>query len=124
MKFGRRRRVVVVAALAVMLAATACGGNGDDASGLEGTADVVVAAHDFSFDPEQITVEKGAAVALSNEGAMVHDLTVEGTDVKITADPEQETTGEIELEPGTYTFYCSIPGHRESGMEGSLVVKN
>jgi hypothetical protein len=61
---GRMTRAVVVAALAVMLAATACGGNGNDASGVKGTADVIVTAHDYSFDPEQITVEKGAAVAL------------------------------------------------------------
>jgi uncharacterized cupredoxin-like copper-binding protein len=29
----------------------------------------------------------------------------------------------LHLKPGTYTFYCSVPGHRQAGMQGTLVVK-
>ena len=29
----------------------------------------------------------------------------------------------LNLKPGNYTFYCSVPGHRQAGMEGTLVVK-
>ena len=29
----------------------------------------------------------------------------------------------VDLKPGTYHYYCTIPGHREAGMEGTLVVK-
>jgi uncharacterized cupredoxin-like copper-binding protein len=34
-----------------------------------------------------------------------------------------ESTATADLKAGTYTFYCTVPGHREAGMEGTLTVK-
>ena len=35
----------------------------------------------------------------------------------------ESKTLSVTLKPGTYKFYCSVPGHRMAGMEGTLVVK-
>jgi len=38
-------------------------------------------------------------------------------------DPGASTTVTINAEPGTYMYYCSVTGHRQGGMEGTLTVE-
>jgi uncharacterized cupredoxin-like copper-binding protein len=33
------------------------------------------------------------------------------------------TSFNVTLKTGTYTYYCSVPGHRQAGMQGTLTVK-
>lgn len=65
-------------------------------------------------------------VELINEGSIEHDVTIEerGDQVVTTASGGETTSGQVDLEPGTYTYYCSIPGHRAAGMEGTLTVED
>jgi plastocyanin len=108
----------------------ACGG-GDDAGSTDGatggaTSDGVVSveAGDLYFDPETISVEAGTVeFELVNTGQVEHDLVIEeaGDTEVVHAAAGETATGSIDLEPGTYTYYCGIPGHR-SAMEGTLEV--
>jgi mono/diheme cytochrome c family protein len=61
-----------------------------------------------------------------NDASIPHDIAIEGNGVD---DKGAEVKGggvskiSVSLKPGTYTFYCSVPGHREGGMKGTLTVK-
>ena len=91
----------------------------------EGARRVEVVAGDFAFDPDEITAEPGEdlAIALTSED-ILHDFTIDELDAHVAADAGETAEGGISnLEPGDYTYYCSVPGHREAGMEGTLTVQ-
>lgn len=65
----------------------------------------------------------GATIALAVPDGIPHNVTFEGVNgdqpiVQLTG--TGEATGDVSLEPGEYTYYCSVPGHRQAGMEGTL----
>lgn len=66
-------------------------------------------------------------VDFKNPQSLTHDVAIEdsgGKEVgKTELIGEGETSTTVDLKPGTYTYYCTVPGHREAGMEGTLTVK-
>ena len=61
-----------------------------------------------------------------NESSVPHNIAVEGNGVNEVGEVVDDGgVSEIsfDAQPGTYTFYCSVPGHREGGMEGELTVQ-
>jgi mono/diheme cytochrome c family protein len=63
-----------------------------------------------------------------NESSTPHDIALENAGGSILGDGETVSGGgvstvSVDLEPGTYTFFCTLPGHREGGMEGTLTVR-
>ncbi len=66
-------------------------------------------------------------VDFTNPQALTHDVAIEDSNGKTVGQTELIAEGSdstvVDLKPGTYTFYCSVPGHREAGMEGTLTVK-
>lgn len=62
-------------------------------------------------------------IDFANPDLIPHDFTIDELDVKEVVDPGGESTVSFDAEPGTFAFYCSIPGHREAGMEGELRVR-
>lgn len=119
----RRIRSAVLMATA-LLVLTACG-NDAPAAAPDGDGLTVVAG-DMFYEPTQLSAPAGTVeITLVNEGAAQHDLVIEelgDLEVIPLVDPGDTVTGSVELEPGTYTFYCSVPGHRAAGMEGTLTV--
>ncbi|HUF58697.1 MAG TPA: plastocyanin/azurin family copper-binding protein, partial [Actinomycetota bacterium] len=111
------------------LVLAACGGDdtGDGGNGGDGDASISVTGTDaLTFEPSQLSAEAGSVtIELTSEQAVEHTFVVEeASDAEVVAAaPGETSTGTIQLEPGTYTFYCDIPGHREAGMEGTLEVE-
>jgi plastocyanin len=113
--------------LAATLVLAGCGGDGDATADGDATTPggvILIEAGDLYFDPEEVSAEAGTVeFSLVNVGAVEHDLVIEEAgDTEVAyAEPGETVTGSIELEAGTYTYYCSIPGHR-AAMEGTLEV--
>lgn len=91
----------------------------------EGARRIEVAATSFEFDPDEITVavDEDVAIVLSSDD-LLHDFAVDGIEVHVAADRGRTAEGGMRAEqPGEYTFYCTVDGHRAAGMEGTLVVE-
>ena len=87
-------------------------------------APVPVALSEFAIAPSTISVPKGGSIAVTNNGTMAHNVAVTDTALK-TADlaaGASETLDLSSLEPGTYEIYCTISGHKEAGMVGTLII--
>lgn len=115
----------------LLLAATGCGGGSSTVSTAPGGKTVKMT--EYEFQPNRLTVGRGNRITVQNAGQIAHNLTVEhgpnprrqskelaGTSTFL---PGRSETLKLDLEPGTYVIACTVPGHRELGMVGSLAVK-
>lgn len=123
-----RKRISLVALAAAGLALVGCGGgdagSDDGAAAAPGGAAIEVEAGDLYFEPEQLSASAGeVSVTLDNVGEADHDFVIEELDDLLVAHAAagESVTESVTLEPGTYTYYCSVPGHRTT-MEGTLEV--
>ena len=95
----------------------------DAAGGAAGNAELTLVATEFAFDPDPASLVRDGTITLDNQGAIFHNLEIEGVaGFIIEADPGAAVVSAIPVDPGTYTIFCSIPGHRDAGMEAQLVV--
>jgi plastocyanin len=134
----RRLLSVPIALAALALALAACGGSDNEAATTGGAATGGGGGGEtlqVSADPsgalkfEQTSLEASAGMVtidFTNDSSLPHNVTLDGPGVEdegtdtITG---SSTSTTLDLQPGTYTFYCSVDGHRAGGMEGKLVVK-
>lgn len=86
-----------------------------------------IAGTEFAFNPSTITVKTGEKVRVTfrNVGNAPHDWTIEGLGLKtkVIGSGREDALEFTAPASGAYTVYCSVPGHREAGMVGSLVIE-
>jgi uncharacterized cupredoxin-like copper-binding protein len=89
-----------------------------------GAREIDVDATSYEYGPPEIDIRAGEDVAIVLSADDVeHDFVIDELETHISAEPGETTEGGLRVdEPGRYTFYCSVSGHREAGMEGTLVV--
>lgn len=80
---------------------------------------------ELEFDPSEVTIAANTDVTvnLPNEGAQPHNFSIDELNISIDANVGEAPTTTINAPPGEYEFYCNIPGHREGGMVGTLIVQ-
>jgi plastocyanin len=82
----------------------------------------------LSYNTKSITTAAGRlTIDFANHSELPHNLTTaraDGTVLGATPTFRGGTrTLTLDLPPGTYSFYCTVPGHRSAGMQGTLIVK-
>ena len=84
-------------------------------------------AGDLKFDKDALEAKPGRiTLVMANPAPLAHNVAVEGEglDEKGKVVEKGGTSSvTVDLKPGEYVFYCSVPGHRGSGMEGTLTVE-
>ena len=147
-----KKLVPLFALLLAAMALAACGGGSDTTSeetaastettqeaekekeaegGSAGSAALDIEADpsgQLAFTSDEASAKAGkVTVDFTNSSPVPHDVKIEDSSGQEVGGTEVISEGsdsaEVELKPGTYTYYCSIPGHREAGMEGTLTVK-
>jgi plastocyanin len=109
----------------------AAGGAGTAAEGGGGSVVKVetVSSSALEYAQKELTAKAGqVSVEFTNPQGLSHDVAIEDSSGKTLGKTELVAEGSTEatignLKPGTYTFFCTVPGHREAGMEGTLTVE-
>lgn len=96
------------------------------ASPVSDASGVSVTLINGEIQPTELTIaaDTDVTISVTNDGTFEHDFTIEDTDLTISLIDVGGTADlVVSLAAGTYTYYCSVPGHREAGMQGTLTVE-
>ena len=81
----------------------------------------------LEFEQKSLSAAPGRATfEFTNQSSTPHDFVLErdGEELaKTDVITQGEDTAQATLEAGEYTYFCSVPGHRQAGMEGTLTAK-
>ena len=131
---GQQRTVMVISALlvlgAISTAVITSGGSSTAAAGTGAPVSAVTLSANpeglLSFNTKQLSAKAGpVTITMTNMASLEHNVTIAQGSTVLGSTPTFTGGGRsvtLTLKPGTYTFYCSVPGHRQAGMEGTLRV--
>ena len=85
----------------------------------------VVTSFDIYFEPKEVAIPADTDVTfdLPNDGAAPHNFSIDELGIDVDIAPGETAQTVINAPPGSYEYDCNIPGHREAGMVGTLVVE-
>ena len=126
------RLLAILGSVLVIFLAAGCGSSSSSGSTVTeaagGGQSIAVSEAEFTIDPSSLHMNASGTVTLrvTNNGSIPHALEVEGNGVEEETEPiEPGDTAELTVDlskEGSYEIYCPIDGHRDKGMEGTLVV--
>jgi plastocyanin len=100
---------------------------GGSAKGASTTLQLAADTSALAYDTKELTAKPGeVTIDFDNPSPITHDVAIEKDGKEIAASEliaEGKDSVTAELEPGAYTFFCTVPGHAEAGMEGTLTVE-
>jgi len=91
-----------------------------------GVDEIVIGMYDIYFEPDRIHIPANTDVRFifENRGAAPHNFELKEGDISVDVAPGESAETVINLPPGTYKFICNVPGHKQVGMNGALVVQD
>lgn len=97
------------------------------AKGPGGTLELSADPTQIAFDTTTLDSKPGrVTIDFTNPATLEHDVAIEQDGKQIAVSEtigKGKTSVSADLAPGTYTFLCTVPGHAEAGMEGTLTIK-
>jgi len=107
----------------------ATGGSSTGGSSTGGTVvEIDIAQSGFAFVKSKATAPAGkVTLKAMNPQSTPHNISIESDDGSVDQDGPNVSDGGVSqvtvtLQPGKYTYYCSVPGHEDAGMKGTLTV--
>ena len=90
-----------------------------------GAMTVTIESVDIDFIPAEVRIPANTdvTVRLPNNGQIPHNFTIDELDINVTFQAGESPEVVINAPPGTYYYFCNIPGHAPAGMDGNLVVE-
>jgi plastocyanin len=143
----RRASAAACVAVVAALGLVACGGGSDNnndttaaatppatttgGGGAGGGSTVNISTPsgtELAYDQKSASAKAGSVtVDFTNNESIPHDVAIESPSGDTVGQTDLVASGTanttVDLQPGTYQFFCTVPGHREAGMQGTLTVK-